>query len=293
MNALPDMVKPFIIPAIYLALGALVFVPLQRFLPLQPAQKQRRRGIANDLGFFVMGMCLSTPVALARTAVAAWVLALVFTHGDVDPFAKGFGPLSRLPIWIEIPLLAVCHDFFGYWIHRAFHSRYLWRFHAVHHSSEQVDWMSLFRFHPVENFILQVVRACGLMLLGFSFAHIGLYHGTFAFAVGLLAHANVRTGFWERAPFKYLLVSPALHHWHHSTEKEGLDRNFATVFPFWDLLFGTFFLPDRKPAKYGTTPAAPTTMMGLLVAPFLPSRPLTLQEPVDEAPPPRTVDASH
>jgi sterol desaturase/sphingolipid hydroxylase (fatty acid hydroxylase superfamily) len=66
-------------------------------------------------------------------------------------------------------------------------------------------------------------------------------------------HANVR---WRFHPFRRLLATPAFHHWHHSAEPEAVDKNFAVHTPLWDLLFGTYFLPERWPKKYGLTGGA-------------------------------------
>ena len=61
-------------------------------------------------------------------------------------------------------------------------------------------------------------------------------------------HANVR---WEFRPVRRYVATPAFHHWHHSAEREAIDRNFAVHTPIWDILFATYYLPDRWPAAYG------------------------------------------
>jgi sterol desaturase/sphingolipid hydroxylase (fatty acid hydroxylase superfamily) len=61
-------------------------------------------------------------------------------------------------------------------------------------------------------------------------------------------HANVR---WELRPIRRLLATPIFHHWHHAAEREAIDKNFSVHTPLWDMLFGTFHLPDRWPQAYG------------------------------------------
>ncbi len=61
-------------------------------------------------------------------------------------------------------------------------------------------------------------------------------------------HANVR---WEFRPLRRLVATPAFHHWHHSAEREVVDKNFAVHTPIWDILFGTYYLPNRWPSAYG------------------------------------------
>lgn len=60
----------------------------------------------------------------------------------------------------------------------------------------------------------------------------------------------------ERAPslgpLRYLIVTPDFHHWHHSSEKVAIDKNYAAHFAFIDYLFGTAVKTDRQfPEKYG------------------------------------------
>ena len=43
-------------------------------------------------------------------------------------------------------------------------------------------------------------------------------------------------------------MSPRFHRWHHSRD---VDCNYAGVFPAWDLLFGTYHLPDEGPETFG------------------------------------------
>jgi sterol desaturase/sphingolipid hydroxylase (fatty acid hydroxylase superfamily) len=86
------------------------------------------------------------------------------------------------------------------------------------------------------------------------------FHATFL-------HANVP---WSFGPLRYVVSSPLFHRWHHTREAEGLDRNFAGLFPFIDLAFGTFYMPrDRQPAAFGIQGnPVPTGLVAQLVYPF-------------------------
>ena len=85
------------------------------------------------------------------------------------------------------------------------------------------------------------------IVLGFSQAALMVYVFIVA-AQATFIHANVR---WEFKPLRRLVATPAFHHWHHSAEREAIDRNFAVHTPVWDLLFGTYYLPAHWPARYG------------------------------------------
>jgi sterol desaturase/sphingolipid hydroxylase (fatty acid hydroxylase superfamily) len=103
------------------------------------------------------------------------------------------------------------------------------------------------------------------VLLGFSPKGIIIIVPYIAFYVMFL-HSNIS---WDFGLFRWVLVSPAYHRWHHTSDKEGIDKNFAGIFPIWDLLFGTAHFPHALPARYGVKgKRLPKTLRGQLVYPF-------------------------
>jgi sterol desaturase/sphingolipid hydroxylase (fatty acid hydroxylase superfamily) len=82
-------------------------------------------------------------------------------------------------------------------------------------------------------------------------------------------HANVH---WAFRPLQPFVVTPAFHHWHHSAERDAIDKNFAVHTPIWDRLFGTYYLPHRWPAAYGLADGGevPRRWIGQLVYPIRP-----------------------
>jgi sterol desaturase/sphingolipid hydroxylase (fatty acid hydroxylase superfamily) len=176
------------------------------------------------------------------------------------------GLLQRQPAWLQVAEVLLLGDLLGYWSHRLFHGRALWRFHAIHHSSTSVDWLSSVRLHPINDVVGRVLQAVPLFLLGFRPTILAGYVPFLSFYAVLL-HANLR---WTFGPLRYLLASPTFHRWHHTTEAEGLDKNFAGLFPFLDVLFGTFYMPrERQPAAYGLLRNdVPAGLLGQLAYPF-------------------------
>jgi sterol desaturase/sphingolipid hydroxylase (fatty acid hydroxylase superfamily) len=175
-------------------------------------------------------------------------------------------PVKHWPLWQQCVAVLVLQDVMLYWIHRIFHTRFAWKFHAVHHSPTTVDWMTTTRFHPVNNLLEFGLADVAVVLLGFSpLAVVTLT--PFNIVYSAMVHANLN---WMFGPFRYVLASPVFHRWHHTTEAQGLDRNFASTFPVLDLIFGTFFMPaGQLPAQYGTTDSnVPTGFWGQLLYPF-------------------------
>ena len=161
--------------------------------------------------------------------------------------------IGGLPFFAELFLVLLVADLVQYWTHRAYHEiPFLWRFHAVHHSAEYMDWMAGSRLHIFELLATRVSILGVLYVLGFSEASMNVYIVIVGFQA-VFNHANVRLpDAFARAPLKWLVVTPDFHHWHHSSEREAIDRNYAAHFAFIDYLFGTAVKSDRRfPGKYG------------------------------------------
>ena len=113
----------------------------------------------------------------------------------------------------------------------------LWRFHSIHHSCEHLDWLAFSRLHLVDILLTRAVAFVPLYVMGFS--QKALYgYLVFASIQGILIHSNLRFDF---GVLRHLLVTPQFHHWHHTAQREALDRNFAIHLPLFDWLFGQFF----------------------------------------------------
>jgi sterol desaturase/sphingolipid hydroxylase (fatty acid hydroxylase superfamily) len=173
---------------------------------------------------------------------------------------------SALPPGVQVLLILLVADFLAYWTHRLFHGRRFWPFHAIHHSSKSVDWLSSVRLHPVNDVVSRIAQVLPLYWMGFNGTLLVAAVPFFTF-YALLLHANVA---WTYGPLRYVIASPAFHRWHHTTEEEGLDKNFAGLFPFIDLAFGTFYMPPgRLPQRFGILhDDVPDGLWGQLRYPF-------------------------
>ena len=195
---------------------------------------------------------------------------LLFNIHDADGliafYDNGHGPLSEFPLWVQALLFLVASDFMLYWLHRMFHRGGFWKYHAIHHSSEHLEWISAARFHPVNLFIGTILVDVILLMAGIS-PNIMLWVGPFTTFHSAFVHANLN---WTFGPFKYVLATPVFHRWHHTSLEEGGNTNFAGTFPLWDILFGTFRMPEnRLPEVYGVDDQViPTEIGGQLAYPF-------------------------
>lgn len=234
---------------ITIAMGV-VFAVLTHWSACNPGKPWwRKREIVTDVlyWFFI-------PLIARFVRIGLMVLGAAYIYGihDVDSLMKffdnGFGPVAVLPLWAQALIFLVASDFLLYWFHRLYHGRQMWKYHAVHHSSEELDWISAARFHPVNILFGTVIVDAALLLAGIS-PNIMLWVGPFTTAHSAFVHANLN---WTLGPLKYVIATPVFHRWHHTAADRGGSSNFAGTFPVIDLVFGTFYMPDKQlPDAYG------------------------------------------
>jgi sterol desaturase/sphingolipid hydroxylase (fatty acid hydroxylase superfamily) len=260
--------------AAFLILSVLFWI-LQRIWPSIPRQKIFRHGFFTDCLYW-----LWTPIvtrAITPIAIAIILFPLARLYGmSLKTFVHGHGTLAAQPLWLQGIEIFVLGDFLGYWQHRFFHNRPLWRFHAIHHSSTELDWLSSVRLHPVNDAIGRLIVAVPLVAAGFNTGVVALY-APFVTFYAIMVHANLN---WDYGPLRYAIVSPAFHRWHHASADEGLDKNFAGAFPLWDLMFGTFYMPRRQPTVFGVLDPVPDGIIGQMIVPFRSGRDGFRREPV-------------
>lgn len=248
-----------------LVLIGAVLIPLERLYPAHPRQRSSLKSKILDLGYwFFTPLC--TRFFTNVTLLLIFTALVYLTGWPVnDDLLNGHGPLSWQPLWLQAIELLLIADFVDYWTHRFFHTSRFWKFHAVHHSAEEMDWISSSRMHPVNDLGTRIGQVVPLLLLGFSVHAIMAVVPYLVFYVVFL-HSNVRCDF---GPFRHILVSPSYHRWHHSSDAKALDKNFSGIFPIWDLLFGTYYFPKTVPEQYGVTKdPPPENLTGQLVYPF-------------------------
>src|SRR5262249_37868176 len=177
------------------------------------------------------------------------------------------GAVAQQPWWLQALEVVLLSDFFMYWGHRLQHRvGFLWRFHAVHHSSEQLDWLAAHREHPLDSIYTMTLINLPPMLLGFPLETIASFL-VFRGVSAAYLHANVRLPIGS---LRLLLGAPELHHWHHAKDRNA--GNFANLCPLMDILFGTYRYPDHEPGHFGLRQPGADTYLGHMVKPFLPER---------------------
>jgi sterol desaturase/sphingolipid hydroxylase (fatty acid hydroxylase superfamily) len=164
---------------------------------------------------------------------------------------------NEWPLLVQIPLALVLGEFGAYWWHRASHEwPLLWRFHKVHHSPTRLYWLNATKFHYVDVTILQTCTVLPVLILGANETTV-LFITLFSIFHGYWQHGNTRQ---DLGFLNYLFSNAELHRWHHNEQIALANHNYGSNLIVWDLVFGTFFWPERK---HGTSGAVGITDIGI------------------------------
>ena len=218
---------------------ALVFYPLEKSFPARPGQRIFRPEWFVDLCFMLGQYLLWSGLVLS---------ALLFIRDHVGMILPdGFRAMvASQPWWAQAVEVVLLSDFTIYWGHRIQHNvDFLWRFHAVHHTAEHLDWLAAHREHPLDGLYTQTLINLPAFILGFpleTLAGLVAFRGLWAIYI----HSNVRLPI---GPLRWFIGAPELHHWHHSKERYGV--NYANLSPLMDIVFGTYHCPNHEPLELG------------------------------------------
>jgi sterol desaturase/sphingolipid hydroxylase (fatty acid hydroxylase superfamily) len=222
--------------------STMIFVLIEKMFPLHKKQAVFRAEWQTDFTHFIVNHFLVGLILLTVN----FLIHRFFNWAVFPPLQQA---IQAMPFWLELFVIILVADLVQYGTHRAYHEvPFLWKFHSVHHSAKSMDWIAGSRMHILELIATRVSVLGVIYVLGFSKEVIDLYIIIVGFQA-VFNHANVNLP-W--GPLKYFIVTPDFHHWHHSSEQEALDRNYAAHFAFIDYAFGTAVKSDRRfPEKYG------------------------------------------
>jgi lathosterol oxidase len=225
-----------------LLLMTVIFIPIELFFPKNKNQTKFHEEWRTDLVYFVISHLFIQFFGVITQKPAV----LFFGWIGLD---KVHLWVQQLPFILGLLLAFFTTDLFQYWAHRIFHNHvYLWRFHSVHHSTQHMDWLAGSRTHFIDIFFTRAMTFIPLYVLGFPTAVFNAYI-IFIAIHAVLIHANTRINF---GPLKYIFTTPQYHHWHHCEDPKYYGKNFASIFPVIDMMFGTYYLPGNTwPAGTG------------------------------------------
>jgi sterol desaturase/sphingolipid hydroxylase (fatty acid hydroxylase superfamily) len=227
----------------------------------------RHRGVYRRSDWLVNGTCIVVG-SVVRPFGAVFAAAAV---GWILPAGKG--ALAQMPFVPAVIAIVLFAEFTNYWVHRLSHEfkgrrlgDWLWRLHRTHHTAGYVNVVLNFRTSVFWGFVAGLTWAFSLAiylgLAGPALVAIGLFsfwgivtHSDFRWDIPLRRHR------WFGPAFRlieHVIVSPGMHHSHHGYGKDGGNfRNYGVLLSIYDWMFGTLFIPEGRPFRYGIPGATP------------------------------------
>ena len=228
-----------------LLLSVVVLVLLERKYPYTKGLSLFREGFWVDLVWY--------------TFIQSYFLKILIFDYVILPVDRAWH-LSALhlvtgwPLWVQVVFFLITHDLYIYWFHRwQHHSKIMWRTHEAHHSNTEVDWLAGSRSHSLEILINQTIEFAPIILLGANPLVVPI-KALIDAVWGMYIHSNINV---RSGKLQYVINGPEMHQWHHANAREVFYANFSTKFALWDWLFGTAYLPDKKPDTFGLPYAYP------------------------------------
>ena len=235
-GSLVEACEKFALTGLFFGAAALLIKRARLLERFRPFSREFR---LNILYYLMNVIAIGPLVVLAIDHISR------FTHAHLALVTPDF--YASWPVLLTLLWAVLLSDFIGYWRHRMMHGRMLWPAHAIHHSDREMCWLSLERFHPVNYLIAAFCNIMALSMLGLP-----------VWAVGLNSLIRHYYGYWIHAdlpftygPLKKVFVSPMMHRWHHTRDMDAIGRNYATVFAFHDVAFGSFYLPEGRELRLG------------------------------------------
>ena len=179
--------------------------------------------------------------------------------------------VSGLPGWLQLVLIFVLRDFMQWNIHRMYHRvNWMWEFHKVHHSTKEMGFAALLRYHWMENILYRTLEYIPLAMIGFGITDFFIVH-IFTLVIGQLSHANLKI---PLGYFKYLFNGPQMHLWHHAKDFPASHPNgfnYGITLSVWDYLFKTNYWPsddEHLPVGLPGKENFPEDFVGQTMRPF-------------------------
>ena len=182
--------------------------------------------------------------------------------------------IANIPFWIKVVSAVILLDFIGAWlIHMLEHKiKFMWIFHIIHHTDQNVDVTTGLRHHPIEAIFRLTFTILAVIVSGASVGMVMLYQTISAFSAHF-SHANFKTPEKLDKLLSWIFVTPRFHRIHHHYVLPHTDHNFGNIFSIWDHIFRTnTHVGDLENLKFGLDTHMEKTevnsLKNLLLIPF-------------------------
>jgi sterol desaturase/sphingolipid hydroxylase (fatty acid hydroxylase superfamily) len=271
------------IPSVHrtaILVGGLVFFSLiESALPLMSLDYKRWKHAGTNIFFTLTTIIVNFILAFILVKVSDWVVAYEF----------GIIGWMQMPLFAQLIIGLLLMDLLGaylaHWVQH--HIKWMWRFHAIHHTDQHIDVTSANRHHPGESVIRFVFTILATLVVGAPIWLVMLYQSA-SVVLSQFNHSNLVLPRWLDKIMVYFICTPNMHHVHHHYRMPYSDTNYGNIFSFWDRLFRTYVEVDNSKLIYGLDTHMDKkeveSVVGLLGLPFDSYRPhieYTEQEQLD------------
>lgn len=225
-----------------IVVGLVIFSLIESAVPLMSLNYKRGKHAVINI-FFTL-----------TTILVNFFLAFILVKTSIWAEANGFGLLGwvAMPLWAKLIVGLMLMDLIGayvaHWVEH--HVQWMWRFHAIHHTDQNVDVTSANRHHPGESVIRFVFAILATLIVGAPIWLVMLYQST-SVVLSQFNHSNVILPTWLDRILVMVICTPNMHHVHHHYRMPYSDTNYGNIFSFWDRLFRTFVVVDNAKLIYG------------------------------------------
>lgn len=175
----------------WLILVSLFFFALEILKPWRKDQPKFRKDFWLDVFYMFFNFFLFSLIIYN----AASDVVVNFFNWHVDNILginlKELNPMYSWPMWSVLIVGFIVRDFVQWWTHRLLHRvDFLWKFHKVHHSVEQMGFAAHLRYHWMETIVYRTIEYLPLALLGIGLYDFFIIH-IFTLVIGHYNHSNI------------------------------------------------------------------------------------------------------
>lgn len=247
--------------------GLTIFSLIESALPLFSLSYKRWKHAGINIFFTVTTILVNFFMAFLLVKTADWVVA------------ENFGILQWIdpPLWLFLVAGLLLMDLLGaytpHWVEH--HVTWMWKFHVIHHTDQNVDVTSANRHHPGESVIRFAFTILATLIVGAPMWLVFLYQ-SMSVVLSQFNHANIILPTSLDKVLNKIICTPNMHHVHHHYRQPYSDTNYGNIFSFWDRIFSTYIEVDNQKLKYGLDThmdqADANNISSMLASPFRPYR---------------------
>lgn len=226
----------------YLFGGLFFFFCVENTLPLFKASYNKTKHSGLNIFFTI------------TTIVINFVMAFMLAWTAIFVEANSFGILNWMgaSVLISMTLGLLLMDFVGAWLahYIEHHITWMWQFHVIHHTDQNVDTTTGNRHHPGESVIRFLFTIAAVLIVGAPIWLVFMYQ-TISVILTQFNHSNVKMPSWLDTGLRLVICTPNMHRVHHHYRQPYSDSNYGNIFSFWDRIFGTYVIVDNSKLIYG------------------------------------------